>query len=133
MPEEYQEPTKEIVMRRLEILPETIKKQYITVLNLQDEINSIEFDIKSFKNNIMQKVAAEIDGEGKQKYKTIQAREIEMDIRLANDDRYKLLSQNMAKNARRLKEKNIEIEFVNNKLKSARIMARLIGETEKQE
>ncbi len=126
---EYKEPTKETVIRRLELLPETIKSLQISILNLQDEINSVEFDIKSFKNNIMSAVSAEIDDYKKQKYKTIQAREIEMDIRLESDDRYKALSYKIAEKARRLKEKNIEIDFVNNKLKSARTMARLIGET----
>ena len=128
--DEYKEPTKEIVIRRLEILPQTIKNIQISILNLQDEINSVEFEIKYFKNNTMQKVAAEIGTEGKQKYKTIQAREIEMDSRLESDGRYKGLSYKMVEKVRRLKEKNIEVEFVENKLKSARTMARLIGKTE---
>ena len=126
--QEYNEPTREIVLRRLEILPNTIKKLQIDMMNLQDKINDVEFDIKNFKNEVMQKVLLEKDNEDKSKYKTVQMREIEVDRRLKNDEKYKGLSYKIADQARRLKEKNIEVEFVENKFKSARIMARLIEE-----
>ncbi|KKL95071.1 hypothetical protein LCGC14_1858270, partial [marine sediment metagenome] len=97
------------------MLPENIRILQIELLNLQDNINSIELDIKTFKNETMQEVASEIvkdtqDDKVKPKYKTIQMRELETEIRIKNNDKYKKLSHNISEKARSLKEKNIELE-----------------------
>ena len=124
-------PTKGQIMERLEIIPEALKTNEVSMLETQDRINELDLQIKQIENSVMQKIIDEVEileGEEKPKkrFTNQQQRELAFEARIKdNTARQQFIEQKNGELVD-LQELKVGHDFLERKFKAARTMAELI-------
>ena len=126
--EEQQFPLREQIIKKLRELPDEIYKQDKEIIELQENINDMDFKGKIIKNQITLDVVDEKDEEGKPLYKNELARETKVSNRLEGNEQYYAIMEKIKKDMRSLKEMQLYSEYLKNKFSAAKYTTKLLEE-----
>ncbi len=119
-------PTKDIIIARLEALPDAIKDNEIAQMRMDDDILALETERKIIENRINMLIATQKDGEDKLVYRNEMARDAAVAGRLKKDLEYNGIKEKISIKSKELKEQKIGYFFLDRKFKAARTIAKMM-------
>jgi len=119
---------KEEIKNDLVRLPEEILKKGADLLRIRAERDEIELIVKNREQAVLAKIEAEYEETKDKNLSNIGKRQAEANKRLLEDEQANIDSERLKKIDKDIKETSLQLEFLNNKFKSARALALLMGE-----
>ena len=108
-------------------LPQIILDKGNELLRLRTERDELTLIVKSQENSMLSEIDKEYDEKKDKDLSTISKRQAKAETRLKASDEYILRKKKLEKLDKDIKIVSINLEFINNKFKSARALALLLG------